>query len=66
MLPLWSGTGGLSKTRKVEVTPVGVDVEANVVPGIKVKTDKMSIFDMYNSIANRMEFFKQNESLNKE
>ena len=65
VLPLCSGTGGLSKMRKEEVVPAGVVVEANVVPGVKVKTDKMSIIDMYNSMANHIETLKQNESLSR-
>lgn len=59
VLPLWSGTGGLSKTRKDEVAPVGDVIEADVMPGSKVKTDMMSIMNMYNSITNDMEAFKK-------
>lgn len=58
VLPLWSGRGGLSKTRKDEVIPAEDVVEPKVMPNVKVKTDKMSITDMCNSITNNMEVLR--------
>lgn len=58
VLPLWSGTGGLSKTRRDEVVPAEAVVEANDTLDIKVRTDKTKIRDMYSSITNEIEAFK--------